>query len=224
MRALVTGGSRGIGRATALALAERGARLTLLSRSSQALNEVLGLLPAGAVDEVLDAELSDPEAVRRLAQELGARDAFDVVIHAAGIIERGELVAMDFDSLRRQHEINFLAPLALTGAVLPRMLEAGQGRIVFVSSISASLPTATQIAYNSSKAALTMAMRCLALELRDTGLMTAAVLPGAVDTDMLKGSSFLPRMAPEEVAKTLTFLALDASLAHNGAVVEMFGT
>jgi len=66
-------------------------------------------------------------------------------------------------------------------------------------------------------------MKSLAAELTDTGLMTAAVLPGSVDTRMLEGSGFPARMSADDVAHTLTHFALDAPLAHNGAVVEMFG-
>jgi NAD(P)-dependent dehydrogenase (short-subunit alcohol dehydrogenase family) len=67
-------------------------------------------------------------------------------------------------------------------------------------------------------------MKCLAEELSDTGVFTLAVLPGSVSTQMLQGSGFSPRMAAEEVARTLAFYALEASSAHNGGVVEMFGT
>ena len=66
-------------------------------------------------------------------------------------------------------------------------------------------------------------MKSLAEELSDSGLMTAALLPGSVATRMLEGSGFPPRMTAEDVAKTLAFFALDAPLAHNGAVIEMFG-
>jgi 3-oxoacyl-[acyl-carrier protein] reductase len=66
-------------------------------------------------------------------------------------------------------------------------------------------------------------MKSLAEELRDSGLMTVAILPGSVDTDMLKGSGYPPRMTPEDVAQTIAHYALDAPLAHNGSVIEMFG-
>lgn len=67
-------------------------------------------------------------------------------------------------------------------------------------------------------------MKSVAEELRDSGVMTCALLPGSVDTSMLVGSGFAPRMSAADVARTLVFLGLDASLAHNGAAVEMFGT
>ena len=67
-------------------------------------------------------------------------------------------------------------------------------------------------------------MKSLAEELRDSGLMTVAVLPGSVDTRMLEGSGFEPRISVDEVATTLVHYALDAPLSHNGGVIEMFGT
>ena len=130
---------------------------------------------------------------------------------------------LDPESVRRQFEVNLLAPFSLAQSVLPHLLEMRRGRILFVSSISSESPTPLQAAYNASKAGLTMMMRCLAEELRDTGVMTAAVLPGAVDTDMLRGSGYKARMTAGEVAKAIAYLALDASPAHNGSTLEMFG-
>ena len=115
------------------------------------------------------------------------------------------------------------APFRLTSALLPAMLAQRQGRILFVSSISAVLGSQQQAAYNASKAGLVALMRCLAEELTDTGLMTAAVLPGAIATDMLKGSGYEARMSAADVARTLCFLGIEASLAHNGGITEMFG-
>jgi NAD(P)-dependent dehydrogenase (short-subunit alcohol dehydrogenase family) len=103
------------------------------------------------------------------------------------------------------------------------MLARRSGRVLFVSSISADLGTKAQAAYNTSKAGLVASMKCLAEELADTGVLTMALLPGAVDTAMLTGSAFPPRMSAEDVARTLVFYALDASSAHNGARIEMFG-
>lgn len=222
--AFVTGGSRGIGRATALELARRGVDVGLLGQRSLALDEVKAALETlGRWGGHFEADLADPEQTRRISFRLSQLEGIDLFIHAAGVIQRDPVAELDEAEWRKQLEINLTAPLLLSRAVLKGMLRRRSGRILFVSSISATMATPTQSAYNASKAGLTMAMRCLAEELKDTGLMTAAVLPGAVDTDMLRGSSFAARMGPEEVARTLAFLALDASVAHNGATIEMFG-
>jgi 3-oxoacyl-[acyl-carrier protein] reductase len=104
------------------------------------------------------------------------------------------------------------------------MLRAGTGRFVFVSSITATMGARNAAAYAASKWGLVGLSKSLAEELSDTGLSSVAVLPGSVDTEMLTGSGFQPRMTAEDVARTLIHYALDAPLAHNGAIVEMFGT
>ena len=119
--------------------------------------------------------------------------------------------------------INLRAPFLITRELLPSLRAKRQGRIIHVASISATLGTANASAYCASKWGLVGFMKSLAEELRDSGLMTLAILPGSVDTDMLRGSGFEPRMTPEDVAKTIAHYALDAPLAHNGSVIEMFG-
>ncbi len=224
--AVVSGPSRGVGRATALALAERGLTLALLGRSSAAAKETEELLSSrGARFRHFECDLLDPasitEATTAISEELGAPS---VVVNNAGIVERAPVASLTDESWQRQLDVNLTGPFRVTRAFLPVMLARGAGRILFVSSISATSGTAEQAAYNASKWGVCGLMKCLAEELSDTGLMTCALLPGAVDTDMLAGSRWPARMSPEDVAKTLCFYALDASLAHNGALVEMFGT
>lgn len=222
---VLTGASRGVGRATAQLLATRGQNLILLGRPSAALEETLAdVKQRGVQAELLTCDLSQStqvqEASRVLLDRYGPPTA---IIHNAGIVERVSLLELTEESWRQQMEVNLTAPFLLTQALLPALLAQKSGRILFVASISAQVGTARQSAYNASKAGLVSFMRCLAEEISDTGLMTAAVLPGGIDTEMLQGSGFPARMTPEEVARTLSFLTLDASLAHNGAVLEMFG-
>jgi 3-oxoacyl-[acyl-carrier protein] reductase len=119
--------------------------------------------------------------------------------------------------------VNLTAPFVLTRALLPAMRARRSGRIVFVASISSTLGTAKLSAYCASKWGIVGFMKSLAEELSDSGLMTCAVLPGSVDTRMLTGSVFPPRMSADDVARTLLHYAFDAPLAHNGASIEMFG-
>ena len=158
-----------------------------------------------------------------LRDALDSGPAPDAIVHNAGVIERALVQQMSDRLWDDQLEINLTAPLRITRAFLPGMIEAGKGRIVFVSSISAVLGTKYQSAYHAAKAGLLGAMKCLAEELSDTGVSTMAILPGAVKTEMLEGSGFPARMTPEEVARTLAFYALDPSTAHNGCRIEMFG-
>lgn len=222
---VITGASRGVGRAVAFAFAARGQRPVLVGRPSPELDETARqLTEARAAPLVVPADLAlRPEvdvASERILASVGAPLC---LVHAAGVVERAAITELDDTSWDRQLEVNLTAPLRLTRALLPRMRQAGAGRVLFVSSISATLGTARQAAYNASKAGLVAVMRCLAEELSETALMTAAVLPGSIDTDMLVGSGYEARMSAAEVARTLVFLGLDASRAHNGAVIEMFG-
>ncbi len=146
------------------------------------------------------------------------------MVHNAAVIFRKTVEETTLSEWDQQLAVNLRAPFLITRALLPGMKSRGSGRIVFVGSISATLGTARSAPYNASKWAVSGFMKSLAEELTDTGIMTVAVLPGSVDTSMLEGSGFAPRMTPEDVARTLVHYALDAPLAHNGGVVEMFGT
>jgi 3-oxoacyl-[acyl-carrier protein] reductase len=104
------------------------------------------------------------------------------------------------------------------------MRGAGRGRFIQVGSISSTLGTANAAAYVASKWGVVGFTKSLAAELSGSGLAAIAILPGSVDTEMLAGSGFEPRMHAEDVAQTIVHFALDAPPAHNGGVVEMFGT
>jgi len=226
MKILITGMSRGIGRATALACAARGAELGLLGRPSARQRESAdSCLKAGAKRVLsLDADATRiPELERAASDFLEAFGAPDAVIHSAGIAVRSSIEATSVASWQEQLQINLSAPFILTRALLPAMRARRSGRIVFVGSISSTLGTANLAGYCASKWGLIGLMKSLAAELTDSGLMTCAVLPGSVDTEMLVGSGFPPRMSAEAVAQTLVHYALDAPLAHNGASIEMFG-
>lgn len=223
--AVVTGASRGIGRATALALAERGLDVALLSREVEPLEEVAAAIVAlgrRALAVRCDvASTAEVEHARdRTLAELGAPL---VVVNNAGIVRRSlvhETSDADWDAVIA---VNLRAPFVVSRAFLPSMLAAGRGRLVVVSSISATLGTARQASYCASKWGVVGFTKSLAEELRGTGLAALAVLPGSVDTEMLKGGGFAAQMRPEDVASLVVYAALDAPAAMNGSAVEMFG-
>jgi len=225
-RVLVTGTSRGIGRATAFAFAARGAELGLVGRDSAEQRETAELCRKNGAARVLalNADLNHLEEVERAAEDflrqLGAPDA---VVHNAGIAARTSVEETSLASWEEQLRVNLSAPFVLTRALLPAMRARRRGRIVFVASISSTLGTAKLSGYCASKWGIVGFMKSLAAELTDSGLMTCAILPGSVDTRMLEGSGFPPRMTADDVARTLVHYALDAPAAHNGASIEMFG-
>jgi 3-oxoacyl-[acyl-carrier protein] reductase len=226
MTAIVTGASRGIGRATALALAARGLRVALLGRTRSELEETQALAAErGGRADVLQCDLRDPAQIAGAAARiLETAGPPAVLAHVAGVIHRVHVPATTDEQWADTLDVNLRAPFLLTRALLPRMLEAGRGRIVFVGSISSTLGTAAGGAYCASKWGILGFMKSVAAEISGTQLSAVAVLPGSVDTAMLVGSPFPPRMTADDVAKTIVYQALDAPLAHNGGVVEMFGT
>jgi len=223
--ALLTGASRGIGRALALQLAHRGVRLALLGRASPGLSSLLAeLARIGPRAAFFEVELADAEQLQvRLAELLATEGLPSIVVNNAAMIERGEVETIAPEIWDRHFAVNLRAPFLITRALLPRMKVRGSGRLLYVASIAATLGTPRAAAYGATKWGLLGFVKCLAEELRDTGLMATCILPGSVDTSMLVGSGFEPRITPKEVATTLTYLALDAPLSHNGSSVELFG-
>jgi 3-oxoacyl-[acyl-carrier protein] reductase len=221
--AVVTGASRGIGRATAEALAARGVNLALVGRSLDALSASDSACRAQVNTRLFAADFADLPAVEGLALELAQlKPAF--LFNVAGVIRRSAIEQLGTSEMVEQFHVNLFAPMLLTRALLPSIRSAKRGAVINVGSISSTLGTARQTVYNASKWALIGFTKSLALELTDSSAHTVVVLPGAVNTDMLQGSPFPARMTPEEVATTLVHYALDASSAHNGASIEMFGT
>jgi NAD(P)-dependent dehydrogenase (short-subunit alcohol dehydrogenase family) len=223
--AVVTGASRGIGRATALALAERGMDIALLARSPGDLDEA-----ARAVAERGVRSLPVPCDVMQVVDVdraslcvLGELGVPHVVVNNAGSIKRGLVANMTADDFRWVIDANLTSTFLVTRAFLPRMLEQKAGRIVQVGSISSTLGTAGASAYCAAKWGVVGFTKSLAEELRGTGLVTLAVLPGSVDTDMLEGSGFVAQMSPEDVARVIVYAALDAPAAMNASSIEVFG-
>jgi 3-oxoacyl-[acyl-carrier protein] reductase len=226
--AVVTGAGRGIGKSTALALAREGLAVALWSRSRSEVEsvkreiEALGNANGDVLGLVVDVASAASVAVAAHAT-LKAFGAPLVVVNNAGIVTRSAITKTSEASWNAVVATNMTGPFLVTKALLPAMLRAKRGRIVHVASISSTLGTAMQASYCASKWGLVGFMKSLAEELRGTGLQTMAVLPGAVDTDMLKGSPFAPQMQADDVARAIVHAALYAADAMNGSAIEMFG-
>lgn len=224
-RVVLTGASRGIGRATALALAKRRADLALLGRDSDELRETTARVRELGTDaQQVDCDLASPEEIAAAAARVLKDGPVDALVHDAAVIFRKRVEDTELADWDAQLSVNLRAPFLLTRALLPHLRTRPQARIVFVGSISSTLGTARSAAYNASKWGVVGFMKSLAEEVSDSPVSTVAVLPGSVGTRMLEGSGFTPRMSAEEVASTIVHYTLDASAAHNGGVVEMFGT
>jgi 3-oxoacyl-[acyl-carrier protein] reductase len=225
MLALVTGAGRGIGRAVALELAARGFDVAVLARTKDNAERVAAEVErVGRMAMAIACDVSNEADVAKAAAGVLQRGTPTVVVHSAGIVERGhDVETTSAESWSRVIGVNLTGPFLVTRALLPAMRRRGSGRIVFVGSISSTIGCAGVASYAASKWGLVGLMKSLAEELRGSGIVVSAVLPGSVDTDMLAGSGFAPAMSADDVARTIVFNALDAPAAIHGSAIEMFG-
>ena len=190
--AVVTGASSGIGRAVAVRLAGAGCRLILVGRDGARLAEVA----RDTGGEAVVADLADSAAVADLAERL-ARDGAgpDVLVNNAGIGSVGSAAAQDGVDLDRLLAVNLRAPVTLTRAVLPGMLERGRGHLVFVSSIAALLGVAGESSYAAVKAGLHVFATSVHAEVGSAGIGVSTIVPGVVDTEFFvrRGSPYTRR-------------------------------
>ena len=222
---LVTGGSRGIGLATARALSEAGHRVAVTYRSEA---------PEGLL--AIRADVTSSEDVDRAFKEVEEQQGpVEVLVSNAGITEDQLLLRMSEESFARVLDTNLTAAYRVAKRASRTMLKARWGRLVFVSSVVGLSGAAGQANYAASKAGLVGFSRSLARELGSRGITSNVVAPGYVDTDMtaalgdarreeLLRSIPLGRTAtPEEVAGVIAFLASDASSYVTGAVLPVDG-
>jgi len=223
--ALVTGASRGIGRAIALSLAAEGADCVVTATTQPNADAVAREIAAGGGKALpLGCDVGRPGDVGRLVDAVhSVFHGIDILVNNAGIIRRApisELTDADFD---RVLAVNLSGPFYLSRRLAPLMAKRHWGRIINISSISGTLACPRALAYAASKWGLDGLTKSMAEELKGTGVFVAAVLPGSVATHMLEGSGFTPKISPEEVAEVVRYLCTEAPDAMTGSLVEVFG-
>jgi short-subunit dehydrogenase len=183
---LVTGASSGIGAAVARVLAARGDTVALVARRIDRLDAVLADCRASSpASERWAADLSDASAAASLALTIWDHyDGIDVVINNAGAPMRRHASRLTMDDVERAMTLNYFSPVAITLALLPRMLGRRSGTIVNVSSLGGRLGIATEAAYSGSKFALAGWSEALAIDLDRSGVSVKLILPGAIDTEI----------------------------------------
>lgn len=184
--ALITGASKGLGRAMALALAANGAKLALVSRDPQQLGVVAGEARAlGAEAEVFQADVSEEAQVARLEQEVAARfGRIQILINNAGINIRKQITEFTLEEWRRVMDTNLTSVFLMCRAFVPHMKGTGYGRILNMTSIMAHVSLPGRAAYSSSKSALLGLTKALALELAQEGITVVGISPGPFATEM----------------------------------------
>lgn len=235
---LVTGGSRGIGRAVALRMAATGARIafTYAARENAARDTEAVARRAGAADvAVFACDMGDAAAASALPGRLGALwGRLDVLVNNAGLTRDGPFALLPQEQWREVLTVNLVNAIRLTEAALP-LLAQSQGVVLNVASLAGRAGKEGQVPYSATKAGLVGLTRLVARACRDRSVRAAAVLPGFVNTDMIEAlgakamdptlqGSIRPRPGEaDEVASLCAFLA-SAEAAHlDGAVVPVDG-
>ena len=228
--ALVTGASRGIGRAIARAYVREGAQVVVTGRDASALSALVAEF-GDAVHAVV-GNLAAPETPDALvAATLAHFGGLDLLVNNAGAIHPARDLA-DFKSedWRAVIEVNLVAPAMLIRAAVPAMRTAGRGHIINVSSIGGRKGARGRSAYRASKAALINLTESLAAELARDHIQVNCICPGSVDTkgyrDLMASRGRAPvaqAMQPEEIAEVALFLASDAASAITGTAIDAFG-
>ena len=234
--ALVTGASRGIGRAIALKLGEAGAEVIVnYSNSPQKAEEVVAAIKStGGKAYAIQANVSNEEEVNKLIKAIIERNGqIDVLINNAGITRDGLLMRMKTEDWQDVMNLNLNGVFLCTRAVSRPMLKQKRGRIINVTSVVGLMGNAGQANYAAAKAGVIGFTKSAAKEFASRGITVNAVAPGFISTDMTKDLEVDGILAaiplgsfgtPEQVAGTVKFLAADPSAAYiTGQVIQVDG-
>lgn len=236
--ALVTGASRGIGRATAINLAKAGAQVIVHYNSGKAEAEavVTEIRDAGGRAEAIGLDLAAPDGAHRLAEQVRGivGDRLDILVANAGMAKAASIADTTVEDFDKLIAVNLRTPFFLVQQLLP-ILSKGSS-VVLVSSLAAHATVGNLAAYAATKGAIDTLVKHFAAALGDAGIRVNAVAPGVVDTDMssfsktedgrgfILGMQALQRIAtPADIASVITFLACDQAGWITGDTIRVDG-
>lgn len=234
---LITGGSRGIGAATAVAFAKEGYHVSIFYRQASAsanavVQEIEGL---GVKAEAFQVDIRDYASVRKIVEEMLGRHPIDVVISNAGIARIGLYTDTTPEQWQEMTDTHINGLYNVTQAVLPHMISKKDGSIITVSSMWGQIGASCEVSYSTAKAAIIGFTKALAKEVGPSNIRVNCVAPGVIDTDMNKDidektrkdlceETPLCRMGePDEVAQAILFLASEKSSFITGQVIAPNG-
>lgn len=236
--ALVTGGSRGIGRACALALAKEGADVTFTySANEAAANETTAAIQkAGGKAAALKLDVANPEGCKALVEAIvKEKGSLHILVSNAGISIDGLLLRYKDEDFERIFRTNVFGSFYLVKAAARPMMKAKWGRVVMMGSVVGQIGNAGQVAYGAAKAALDGMARSIARELASRNITANVVAPGFIDTDMTRELPEAARTAmlsaiplgrmgsADEIADTVAFLASERARYITGQVLNVNG-
>ena len=238
---LVTGGSRGIGKAISLALAEAGARVTIqYHKNLLAAEETLAGLP-GRGHRLVQADIADPDSVLEMTESLIADHVrIDVLVNNAGIYEEADMLDLSYEEFRdyfaQTMNTNLIGVANLSFLAAKEMVRHGGGRIINISSRGAFRGEPFALPYGAAKAGMNSLGQSMAVGLASKNVLVFTIAPGFVETDMtthilessrgdaIRNQSPLHRVAqPEEIASAVLYLASEAPGYMTGCIIDVNG-
>lgn len=236
--AIVTGGSRGIGKAIALELAQNGANIIInyTSNKEAAEKTVKEIQQLGVKALAICCDVRDADAIKKMIDRIEEDfDTIDILVNNAGITRDNLLLRMKEEEWQQVMDVNLKGVFLCTKAVIRKMIKQKQGRIINISSVVGVIGNAGQANYSASKAGVIGFTKSIAREVSTKGINVNAVAPGFIDTDMtailsedikenLLNNIPLKRFGkPEDVANLVVFLSSDKSNYITGEVINVDG-
>lgn len=239
--ALITGGARGLGKKTALTLAEEGCKIAIFDLVMEgdlgALKTQEEIKKLGVEAKAYLADITDVnrvgEAIKEVNQNLGVPQ---ILINAAACVDHmGRVLQQDPEKWERDLKVNLTGQFNMVRAVLPGMIEKGWGRIINFASVAGTLGGFGQLSYSTTKAAMVGFTKTIALETGRNGITCNCIVPGLIETEMVKfmGPEYKERIAkrtvfrklgePEDIAYTIAFLVSDKAKYITGETIYVDG-